>query len=79
MSAFPGPQHLPRSPINSNNVDERLQTPSQGDRVQIFMAVHQGGSGRLGLAWYDSSTAEVGSTLADRIISIVYRSLCSKN
>jgi hypothetical protein len=56
MPGFPDPLHPSGSPNTSRHGDEQRQAP----REQIFMAVHSGFGGRLGLAWYDSSTAEVG-------------------
>jgi len=63
MPGFSRPPHLPGSLINSDYVEERPLLASQGTQEQTFMAVHQGGGARLGLAWYESSSEEVGSSL----------------
>jgi hypothetical protein len=76
MPGFSGPPHPPGSVINSEYVEERLLPASQGAQEQIFMAVHQGlskggGGARLGLAWYDYSSGEVGSSLHKEAFLII--------
>lgn len=63
MPGFSGPPHPPGPLINSLYEEERPLLGSQGAQEQIFMTVHQAGGARLGLAWYDSSSGEVGSSL----------------
>jgi hypothetical protein len=46
--------------MNSKYLGEGALRASQGAREMIFMAVHQGAGSRLGIAWYDSATGEVG-------------------